>query len=110
MRDQVAGLEEDGFQVHMFQNRKRYGGMRDYGPDDTEGAYMRWKFQNRKRDGGMRDGVLMHSMYTEAPSFQNRKRYGGMRDRRNWLCWWQSIVSFKTASGMEACATTDKLK
>ena len=84
MRDMVKEVAEDGDYILWFQNRKRYGGMRDY---NWLLEYVDWwqlaQFQNRKRYGGMRDLIPEAAIErTQSIEFQNRKRYGGMRDRR----------------------------
>ena len=116
-----------------FQNRKRYGGMRDASTQSpsVRKAKSRFKtvngmeacatamgmhlcrtvqilFQNRKRYGGMRDLNRRETCSSrEKFMFQNRKRYGGMRDQRKKRDG-RLLRSrcFKTVNGMEACATS----
>ena len=66
--------------LKRFQNRKRYGGMRDKVISCEYTVTVR--FQNRKRYGGMRDDGFENRIGEIGLAFQNRKRYGGMRDRR----------------------------
>ena len=136
MRDYNWLLEYvDWWQLAQFQNRKRYGGMRDAAESerDTFIEIYQSKFQNRKRYGGMRDAFAASkdktniqlsfktvngmeacaTPATEVPAsgdplaaFQNRKRYGGMRDNRTTIDIHPLLYKgFKTVNGMEACAT-----
>ena len=82
MRDLIPEAAIERTQSIEFQNRKRYGGMRDY---NWLLEYVDWwqlaQFQNRKRYGGMRDLIPEAAIErTQSIEFQNRKRYGGMRD------------------------------
>ncbi len=53
MRDSFKNFKDLGNQIEVFQNRKRYGGMRDF--VYISNAFSLQMFQNRKRYGGMRD-------------------------------------------------------
>ena len=79
----VKEVAEDGDYILWFQNRKRYGGMRDYN----------W--------------LLEYVDWWQLAQFQNRKRYGGMRDSRYRSHGRNHSARnrFKTVNGMEACAT-----
>ena len=74
------------------------------------GTLQRLKFQNRKRYGGMRDVAEKPRGQPDygVRGFQNRKRYGGMRDsvfKIRIKVMFIKAWSFKTVNGMEACVT-----
>ena len=111
MRDKIVDISIlSQMASKMFQNRKRYESMRDWAKAMNAQHLRLLKFQNRKRYESMRDQFKYTWSYFLLSSylFQNRKRYESMRDHIEDKAPISSTVagSFKTASGMKACATT----